>query len=274
MTLQDEYQVRLDAFCGPLDLLLYLIRRAEVDIHDIPIAEITNQYLNVLRQVEHVDIEAAGEFLVMAATLMEIKSRTLMPPQAQPPGAEEGEGAALQEVEIRDGAGTDPRFELVRQLLEYQRYRLASEDLQLQRQAFEQQFACRPYQDGPPAPEPEPAMLELDDAHMYDLYEAYERIIASIDFARFGDHHVQLDDTPAAVYQADLLERLGQAGGRLALQEAFEERERAQRLGLFLAMLELVRLRRIVVRQEDLLCDITVELTDPSDDAPIETPPA
>ncbi len=70
MQLQDEYQVTLDSFCGPMDLLLYLIRRAEVDVHDIPIAAITDQYLAFLKEVDDVDIEAAGEFLVMAATLM------------------------------------------------------------------------------------------------------------------------------------------------------------------------------------------------------------
>ncbi len=78
---QDEYQVTLDSFCGPMDLLLFLIRRAEVDVHDIPIAAITDQYLAFLKEVDDVDIEEAGEFLVMAATLMEIKSRTLMPPE-------------------------------------------------------------------------------------------------------------------------------------------------------------------------------------------------
>ncbi|MHC4141365.1 MAG: segregation and condensation protein A [Planctomycetota bacterium] len=262
MTLQDEYQVKLDTFCGPLDLLLYLIRRAEVDIHDIPIAKITDQYLQVLRQVEHVDIEAAGEFLVMAATLMEAKSRTLMPPEAQID--EDGvESVALQEIEVTPGAPADPRFELVRQLLEYQRYRLASEDLQLQRQAFALQFASQPYQaqDDQPA-EPDPPVLELDDAHVYDLYEAYERIIASIDLTHLGDHRVKIDDTPAALYQEDLLERLRGADGRLTLHEAFEDRDRVQRLGMFLAMLELTRLRRIVVRQEDLLSDITVELNE------------
>jgi segregation and condensation protein A len=246
MTLQDEYQVKLDTFCGPLDLLLYLIRRAEVDIHDIPIAKITDQYLQVLQQVEHVDIEAAGEFLVMAATLMEAKSRTLMPPEAQVD--EDGvESVALQEIEVTPGASADPRFELVRQLLEYQRYRLASEDLQIQRRAFAQQFANQPYQvqDDQPV-EPDPPVLELDDAHVYDLYEAYERIIASIDFSRLGDHRVEIDDTPAAE----------------TLHEAFEDRDRMQRLGMFLAMLELTRLRRIVVRQEDLLSDIMVELNE------------
>jgi segregation and condensation protein A len=262
MTLQEEYQVKLDAFCGPLDLLLYLIRRAEVDIHDIPIANITEQYLQMLRVVDYVDIEAAGEFLVMAATLMEIKSRTLMPPEAQGLG-EDGEPIIPgQEIEISPGTKADPRFELVRQLLEYQRYRLAAEDLQLQRRAFSQQFVGQPFHDQPEEVDPEPPVLELDDAHVYDLFDAYERIVAAIDFTRFGDHRVEIDDTPAVVYQEDLLERLRRAEGRLSLQEMFEGHDRLQRLGLFLAMLELVRLRRIVVKQEDLLSDIAVELSD------------
>ena len=79
MPLQEDYQITLDAFRGPLDLLLYLIRRAEVDVHDIPIAQITDQYLAFLRQLEDIDIDVAGEFLVMAATLIEIKSRTIAP---------------------------------------------------------------------------------------------------------------------------------------------------------------------------------------------------
>jgi segregation and condensation protein A len=258
MTLQEDYQVRLDAFCGPLDLLLYLIRRAEVDVHDIPIADITDQYLRLLREIEYVDIEAAGEFLVMAATLMEIKSRTLMPPEAAVVG-EDGPGQEI-EVTTADGGPADPRFELVRQLLQYQRYRLAAEDLDLARQQFAHQFPARPYQDKPDQPDPEPPVLELDDAHGYDLCETYERIIAAIDFSRLGDHHVEMDETPAAVYQENLLQRLREAGGRLALQEAFQDHDRLQRLGLFLAMLELVRLRRIIVKQEDLLSDIAVEL--------------
>ena len=79
MPLQEDYRVTLHAFQGPMDLLLYLIRRVEVDITDIPVAEITDQYLGFLRQVQDIDVELAGEFLVMAATLIELKSRTLMP---------------------------------------------------------------------------------------------------------------------------------------------------------------------------------------------------
>ncbi len=266
MPLQDEYQVRLDSFCGPMDLLLYLIRRVEVDIHDISIAEITDQYLGFLRQADDIDIEAAGEFLVMAATLMEIKSRTLMPPE--PRESEQGDDdpapAVLDEP-------SDPRFELIRQLLDYQRYRIVSETLENRRQAFERQFPAQPYHadDVPSAETPPP--LELADAHVFDLYESYERIICSIDFDRLGDHRVQIDDTPAALYQADMLDRLGRAdGGRLTLQETFQGCAKTQRLGLFLATLELVRLRRIDVRQQDLLAEIMIELRVGESDAETE----
>ena len=111
-----EYHVNLDVYNGPLDLLLYLIRREEVDIHNIPIATITEQYVQYVEMIKELDPNLAGEFLVLAATLIEIKTRMLLPtPEA---GQDEGEG-----VEI------DPRAELVRQLLEYKSFKDAAEDL-------------------------------------------------------------------------------------------------------------------------------------------------
>src|SRR5947207_1867047 len=129
MPLQEDYQITLDAFRGPLDLLLYLIRRVEVDIHDIPIAQITDQYLAFLRQLDDIDIDVAGEFLVMAATLIEIKSRTLAP--ASKTGDDETAGSNGAHLE-----SADPRYELVQQLLAYQKYRIASDELEKRRQAF------------------------------------------------------------------------------------------------------------------------------------------
>ncbi len=261
-TVRNEYQVTLDSFCGPMDLLLYLIRRAEVDVHDIPIAGITDQYIAFLRQVDDVDIEAAGEFLVMAATLMEIKSRTLMPPE--PAEGEGSEGDAELAAVGGEAMPADPRFELVKQLLDYQRYRIAAETLDDRRKAFSRQFPAQPCRtEDDEEADSGPPVLELEDAHVYDLYESYDRIIATIDFNQLGDHHVEIDDTPAALYQEDLLDRLGRAEGRrLTLQETFEGCPRLQRLGLFLAALELVRLRTIRVSQEDLLASIMVELTE------------
>src|SRR5690554_6413434 len=137
MVTQEDYRITLDSFQGPLDLLLYLVRRAEVDIHDIPIATITDQYLEVLRSVDSVDVEQAGEFLVMAATLVEIKSRVLMPPDAQPAGEDSEPSSAGRSS---SDELLDPRHELIQQLLAYQRYRIASEELDLRRVLFEQRY--------------------------------------------------------------------------------------------------------------------------------------
>lgn len=257
MQLQDEYQVTIDAFQGPLDLLLYLIRRAEVDVHDIPIASITDQYLAFLKQLQQIDIDVAGEFLVMAATLIEIKSRVLMP-------VEKREGSDSEDDAPSDGmTAKDPRYELVQQLLAYQKYRIASEELERRRQAFAERFAARPTRSQREAGEADPVELELEDAHALDLSEAYERIMASIDMTRLGDHTVEIDDTPIALHQEDLLDRLQRSQTRqVTLQDAFSGQNASGRIGMFLATLELARLRHVTVQQDDVNADIVLLLLD------------
>ncbi len=257
MQLQDEYQITIENFQGPLDLLLYLIRRAEVDVHDIPIASITDQYLAFLKQIETIDIDVAGEFLVMAATLIEIKSRVLMPVEKR-----DGEGGG-EVGDVESMQASDPRYELVQQLLAYQKFRVAAEQLEERRRAFAERFAARPTKAQREAAEAEPIELELDDAHALDLSEAYERIIASIDLTRLGDHTVEIDDTPIALHQEDLLDRLQRANDkRLRLQEAFDGQNPGQRIGMFLATLELTRMCRVTVQQDDIHADIVLILTD------------
>ncbi|MCH2142157.1 MAG: segregation/condensation protein A [Phycisphaerales bacterium] len=230
MDMQQDYRVSLDAFEGPLDLLLFLVRRAEVDLHDIPIAQITDQYLGVLRQTARVDVDQAGEFLVMAATLVEIKSRSITPV-----------AASEDDVELEAEDGLDPRNELIRQLLAYQRIRDAGMQLEQQRSAFEQRLICQAGHQQGALPKLEEG-LELEDVHAMDLSEAYERIASAIDFRRLGDHIVELDDTPIALYEKDLVDRLMRRSGEsLTLQEAFAGQKPVQRVGMFLAVLELVR---------------------------------
>lgn len=265
MPLQEDYRVTLETFEGPLDLLLYLIRRAEVDIYDIPVAGITDQYLAFLRQVDDVDVEIAGEFLVMAATLIELKSRTLAPVAEE----EQGEGSADLGSDGR--SENDPRFELVQQLLAYQRYRTASEALEERRERFSRRLSVHAH--GIEREEPQLDLeqlreLELEDLHIMDLADAYEAIMASIDFTRLGDHVVEIDDTPLALHQEDLLDQIEHAPKhRLMLQSAFQGRSRGQRIGLFLAMLELVRLRRVTIRQEQQHSEIEVVLREDEDNA-------
>jgi segregation and condensation protein A len=259
MPLQEDYRVTLEGFEGPLDLLLYLIRRLEVDIHDIPIAKITDQYLAFLGQIDEVDVDLAGEFLVMAATLIELKSRTLMPPEE----AERAAAADDTDRPAREIDAIDPRSELIQQLLAYQRYRIASEELDHRRIEFGERFPLRPGRPDLGEDDEAPIELELEDAHVMDLTEVYTRIMGSIDFGRLGDHIVELDDTPIALHQEDLLDRLGRTPERrMTLQQAFEGRGRAQRIGLFLATLELVRLRRVTVVQEAIDGEIELVLNE------------
>jgi len=249
--LQEDYRVTLDAFQGPLDLLLYLIRREEVDITDIPIARITDQYLSFLRGIDDIDVELAGEFLVMASALIELKSRMLVPMPE-----DEGEPDGTPDERTARAVG-DPRDDLVRQLLAYQRFRVAAEQLETRRDVFSRRFALR----GTRVTLPDDAdrEIELEDAHAMDLADAYQRIVASIDFARLGQHVVEIDDTPLALHQEDLLDRLGRTSdGRMTLQSAFGGLDGMRRVGLFMAALELVRLRRITVVQDDI--DQEIEL--------------
>jgi segregation and condensation protein A len=261
---QNDWLVRLPVFQGPLDLLLFLVRRAEVDIHEIEIRTLADQYLEYVRRLSSVDIDLAGEFLVMAATLVEIKSRSLAP-AARPEGAE-GDAAAAP--------GDDPRAELIRQLLAYQKFRTAGELLDARRREFAERAAARARPGAAEEPdEPEPDDFELEELHLGDLYAAFERIAASIDLTRVGDHRVEYDDTPISLHQEDLVDRLVRSDARrLELARVFEGRTHGERIGLFLALLELVRQGRVRVRQDDLDDQIEVTLSEErGPDAPFAT---
>jgi len=250
MAHQDDYEVRLSSFQGPLDLLLYLVRRAEVDITDIPIALITEQYFQLLRQIQRIDVELAGEFLVMAATLVEIKSRTLAPAAA----TSESAGSDPRSETI------DPRSDLVRQLLAYQRFRTAAGTLERLRDESARRFPAGSHGGEDPTA-PDDFAVEIDDAHVLDLIEAFERIMQSVDVTRLGDHRVEYDDTPISLHQADLIDRLARSERRrLGMRRIFEGRSRGEMIGLFLALLELARQQQVTVRQDDGDDEIEIEL--------------
>ncbi len=254
----EDYQVRLAAFEGPLDLLLFLIRRAEVDIHDIPIAQITEHYVKTLEHERNLDVEQAGEFLVMAATLVEIKSRMLAPTL---------EGAEAEDPLVPSETGEDPRRDLVRQLLAYQRFRSAASGLDRLRNEFSRRWpasgeAEARESDAAPSEWSEKD-LDLGDVHVLDLLEAFEKLSASVDFTRLGEHAITMDDTPIGLHQDDLMDRLARAiDRRMTLQNVFEGRSRMDRIGLFLALLELAREQRVRVRQASPSDPIELELCD------------
>ena len=256
-----EYTVRLDAFEGPLDLLLFLIRRAEVEITQIPVAAITDQYLKYIQDIAddaggdvgHIDIERAGEFLVMAATLMEIKSRMLTPVLSK--------AVAPTDAERPQGPTEDPRAELVQQLLEYKRFRDASDALDRAKRDWENKFpAGKALSPRPPkADEPEAqGPVDIDDVQLIDLVAAFARVIETVDLTRVGEHRVVMDDTPVELHAEDIIDRLTRlsaaspgVSAQIDFAKVFEGRSRSEMIGLFLAVLELVKQQRVLVKQED-----------------------
>ncbi len=225
-----EYRVTLDAYNGPLDLLLFLIRRDEVDIYDIPISRVTQQYVDYVEVLRDLDPEAIGEFLVLAATLMEIKSRMLLP---TPPPEEAEEDLS------------DPRLELVRQLLEYKKFKDAARSLE--DSAVERALRHPRH---PVLPPRDPDEIEIDNLEIWDLFDAFNRLLEQTGRHQ-AFHEVGVDDTPLALHAEDLIDALQTAGGVRRFTELFEGRSRAEMIGLFLALLELLKRQRVRATQDD-----------------------
>lgn len=224
-----DYRVQLDVFSGPLDLLLYLVRRDEVDIQDIQIARLTEQYLEYMRLLEQVDPNMAGDFLVMASTLLELKSRALLPsPPAEP----------LEEED-------DPRGMLVRQLLEYKRVKDAARALADAADERRKRFPRRP------ADMAEHAGVEMEEAEVWDLLAAFGRVMTAVG-AGPSVHEVRFDETPIEEYEGYIIELVAR-GTPLRFQSLFyDKRNRAEIIGMFLALLELVRNRKLRAEQDVL----------------------
>jgi len=229
-----DYRVNLDIFAGPLDLLLYLVRKEEVDIYDIPLAKITDQYIHYLDVMKQLDIDVAGDFLVMAATLIHIKSAMLLP-KSDP-----------DQIDAEDF--NDPRSELIRQLLEYKKFKDAANLLGSAATEHNERFP-RPdtiIEKLKPTSEPE---LDLEQVSVWDLLEAFDTILESVG-GKFDISHI-IDDTPIDLYQIEILHRL-QVEGPMSFERIFESRgNRLVLVGLFLALLELTRDGLITAEQPD-----------------------
>lgn len=236
-----DYRVRTDVYNGPMDLLLYLIRRDEIDIYDIPIARITEQYCQYVEMLQVIDPNLAGDFLVLAVMLMEIKSRMLLPR----PVAEDGEPDDL----------SDPRLELVRQLLEYKRFKDASFELG---DAAAIQAARWPRVPTRIA-RSEASEVDLEDVQIWDLVAAFNKLMSAVG-AGAVTHDVLFDDTPIALHAADILDRLQREGGELGFELIFLGRTKVEMIGLFLALLELMRQHRVRITQAGIFAPICITL--------------
>jgi len=225
-------QVKLPSFEGPLDLLLHLIREHKLDVFDIPIALIAEKYNQSLAQMVALDLDVAGEFLVMAATLAHIKSRLLLPRTEAP---ETGETAEEQ---------GDPRAELVRRLLEYQKYkdvaRQLAENPLLDREVFARRIT--------PAAAAQVESAALAEVSVYRLIEALDRVLKALE-PRVG-HEVVRDQLTLSAAMQGITARL-RPGERITFIELFEgQRTRGSVVVTFLALLEMVKLRLLRVHQD------------------------
>lgn len=240
-----DYKVSLEIFEGPLDLLLYLIKKDEVDIYDISLERVTTQYLDYIETFKLLNIDLASEFISMAANLMYIKSRTLLPKREQPPE--------------EDAEEDDPRWELIRQLIEYKKFKDAASFLHHREIEQEQIFAHTPLKD--PRPEDDEP-VPLAEASIFDLIRAFQNVLKRFDEARdFGDI---VDDRYTVSDKIEFLINEIEPGESLSLQSLFEKaNSKVEVIVTFLALLELMKMNQFRARQSGLLGQINIERKTP-----------
>jgi segregation and condensation protein A len=240
-SIEPRYHVRLPVFDGPMDLLLHLIRKNEVDIYDIPIAEITRQYLEILELMKELDIDLASEFLVMAATLIHIKSRMLLPPPHEDGTTEE--------------SAEDPRNELVARLLEYEKYKEAAQQLH-QQEEVRAAIWIRPDESARGATNghgDEESLIEVD---LFELINAFRDVLERV------RQRVDLVFEKETVSVEEMISRIKARlapGAQATFIELFEPaHDRPTVIVTFLALLEMVRLRLLRLYQQQLFGTIYV----------------
>jgi segregation and condensation protein A len=230
-----DYKVKLEVFEGPLDLLWYLIKREEVDIYDVSLERITQQYLEFMEAFKALDLELAGEFIVMAANLIYIKSRTLLPVSVQPPEEEAEE--------------EDPRWELVRQLIEYKKFKDAAAQLHDRELAREALFSR--------VSEAQTVLPErpLGEVSVFDLINAFNGILKRLnqkeDLREIFEENFTVSD------KIELVLKLLSSGVPLRFTELFSGvASRAEIVVTFLAVLELIRVKQVGAVQEEAFGEI------------------
>jgi segregation and condensation protein A len=232
-----DFRVQLDLFRGPLDLLLYLVRKHEVDVCDLPIALITEQYLAHLEVLEQLDVNDVGDFLEIASTLIEVKSQLVLP-------------RGGEEVETWD----DPRDQLVERLLEYKKYKDAASQLDERSRDWQQHYARLASDIGPRLVDP--AGQPIREVELWDLVSAMGRILR--DSHATTPTTIVYDDTPIQVYMQRIHGRLVQ-DRRVAFSGMFEPgMHKSAIVGVFLAILELSRHHGVRTEQNDLHGEIWI----------------
>ena len=237
--METDYKVKLEIFEGPLDLLLYLIKQDEIDIYEISLERITSQYLEYLQAFKELNIDIAGEFIVMAANLIYLKSRSLLPVDQQPPDDEAAED--------------DPRWDLIRQLIEYKKFKEAASQLRDRALEQERMFARA----GAGLGEVALAPLPLGEVGIFQLINALQTVIKRVEAREdlrevFGEHFTVSDKIES------ILRRVA-SGVTLKFSELFAQMaSRVEIVVTFLALLELIRLKQVRVSQPNPFDEIEI----------------
>ncbi|UOQ47538.1 segregation/condensation protein A [Gracilibacillus caseinilyticus] len=234
----NHYQVKLESFEGPLDLLLHLINKYEIDIYDIPVAEITSQYMVYIHTMQQLELDIASEYLVMAATLLEIKSKLLLPNPS---------------IEIEEEYEEDPREELMRRLIEYRKYKEAAEHLK-DREVEQSQVHTRP----PMQFEEEDRQLPEGAANIYDMIEAIGKVLERKKWNRPLETSVQRQEIPIEQRMEEIMETIDQVNKPISFFELFPSKTRTYIVATFIAILELMKQKRIHCKQEKNLDELII----------------
>lgn len=234
-----HYKLKLDIFEGPLDLLLYLIKKDDIDIHDIPISQITEQYMQYIDMMKLLDLDIVGDFLVMAATLMQIKSKMLLPPDTSP----------LPEEEI------DPRDELAHRLLEYKKFKEIAEALK-KKELLRQEFFSRTPDEERLRQRQDEAKEIYYEASLFDLISALTQAMRKLPEEVI--HEITTEEFTVEQKVHDILHYLLEQS-RIKLHDLFQKtRHKIEIIVVFLAVLELVRLNEIIAIQKGLFGEIEI----------------
>lgn len=241
-----HYNVKIDAFEGPLDLLLHLINRLEIDIYDIPVASITEQYLMYIKTMKDLQLDIASEYLVMAATLLAIKSKMLLP---------------KHEEELEDnmefGYEEDPREELIEKLMEYKKYKEAADDLKVLEQERGLMYTKPPSDLSDYSKEVDVDKRNLD-VSLYDMLGAFQKLLRRKRLQKPLSTRIARQEIPIEKRMDEILWKLRSVKGRMSFYDLFPSDEKDHIVVTFLSILELMKRNTIFVEQEGNFSEIFV----------------
>jgi segregation and condensation protein A len=252
-----EYKVQFEVFEGPLDLLLYLIKKEEVDIYQVNLTKLATQFIEYVELMRQFDLEVAGEFLVMASTLMYLKSKELLPVDQQ------------AQVEGEEEEGEDPRWELIRQLVEYKKFKDAAAQLQVLEERQENVFPRVPLKLEFPAE----TVPQKPEAGIFDLLNAVNSILKRVEAKAAATREI-FEDKWTVSEKIEFIRRTLAARGAVRFSELFEAAmNRAEVVCTFLALLELIRLKQLVCVQPEPFAEIEINGAEQAESSP-ESPAA